>query len=85
MADDLYIEGSDITADDFTERAWRAVTFARDAAVRLGSELVEPDQILHGLLNEDESLVSRFLLSSNGFSGVPENSDARKSSKQPSA
>lgn len=81
MTDDLQIEGSDIIANDFTERAWRVIDFAREEAIKLG-QAVEPELILRGLLSEDRSLLTAFLTGSNNLPAVVESSNSHKPSKQ---
>ncbi len=45
----------------FTERARRIVFFAQEEAARLGQNYVEPEQLLLGLVRENDSVASRIL------------------------
>jgi ATP-dependent Clp protease ATP-binding subunit ClpC len=45
----------------FTEKARRMVFFARYWAARLGSETIEPDHVLRGLVQEDPDFMRRLL------------------------
>ena len=47
--------------EGYTEKARRAVFFARFEASKFGSPHVEPEHLLLGLLRENETLTDRFL------------------------
>src|SRR5918999_2987352 len=47
----------------FTEKAHRAIFFARFEANRLGSQTMEPEHILLGLLREDKEIAQKYLRS----------------------
>ena len=47
----------------FTERAWRCIYFARQSASEYGSQTIETEHLLLGLLREDADVIGRFLLS----------------------
>ena len=47
----------------FTERARRCIYFARQSAYEYGSQTIETEHLLLGLLREDADVIGRFLLS----------------------
>ena len=47
----------------FTERARRCIYFARQSASEYGSQTIETEHLLLGLLREDADVIGRFLLS----------------------
>src|SRR5215475_9178432 len=47
--------------EEFTERARRVIFFARYEASQLGSEHVEPEHLLLGLMREDKALTAKFI------------------------
>jgi Clp amino terminal domain, pathogenicity island component len=47
--------------EGFTEKARRVIFFARYEASQLGSEYVEPEHLLLGLMREDKALSARFI------------------------
>ena len=47
----------------FTERARRCIYFARQSASEYGSQTIETEHLLLGLLRGDADVIGRFLLS----------------------
>jgi ATP-dependent Clp protease ATP-binding subunit ClpA len=54
----------------YTEQARRVVFFARYATSELGAECIETEHLLLGLLREDKSLVTRFLVPGDSIDAV---------------
>ena len=50
----------------YTERARRCIPFARQSAVQYGSQTIETEHLLLGVLQEDPNVIGRFLPSNTG-------------------
>ena len=45
----------------YTERARRCIYFARQSAAKYGSQTIETEDLLLGILHEDPDVIGRFL------------------------
>jgi len=54
----------------YTEKARRAIFFARYEASKFGSECIETEHLLLGLMREDRALVNRFMHSLGSIEGI---------------
>jgi len=54
----------------YTEKARRAIFFARYEASQFGSECIETEHLLLGLMREDRALVNRFMHSLGSIEGI---------------
>lgn len=58
--------------EKYTEKARRVIFFARYEVSEFGAKAIEPEHLLLGLLREDKSLVTRFLLANASIEAIRE-------------